>query len=107
MMWQSLKALDLMHDPRYAIHTTISDRVAQEGELKLHGRVKNVSDPEKRHRYCEELEKKTGWAPTDPRWHLFVLTDIAIAGLFRTEEIDHAVTRFRSSEGTNEFRQKP
>ncbi len=45
MMWQSLKALDLMRDPRCTIHTTISDRMAKEGELKLHGRVENVSDP--------------------------------------------------------------
>lgn len=81
--------------------------MAKEAELKLHGRIENVSDPEKRRRYCEELEKKIGWAPTEPRWHLFVLTDIASAGLFRNEETDRAVTRFRAGEGTTEFRQKP
>lgn len=107
MMWQSLKALDLLRDPRCTIHTTISDRMAPEGELKIHGRAQNVSDPGKRRRYCEELEKKIGWAPTEPKWHLFALADIQSVGFFRNEETERTVTRFRAGEGVSEFRQKP
>jgi hypothetical protein len=63
MMWQSLKALDLLRDPRCALHSSISDRMAREGEFKLHGRVSEVRDMEERARYCAALKAKIGWRP--------------------------------------------
>jgi hypothetical protein len=107
MMWQSLKALDLLRDPRCTLHTVISDRMAKEGEFKLHGRTRQVLDLEERKRYCIALKEKIGWAPEEPRWHLFVLDDIRSAALFVNQETDRGVTRWRAGEGVSEFRQNP
>ena len=43
MMWQSKKALDLVRDPRVAVHSTTCDRAGTEGDFKLYGRVVDVA----------------------------------------------------------------
>ncbi len=53
MMWQSLKALDLLRDPRCTVHNCIADRMAEKGELKLHGVASDIQDLDRRKRYCE------------------------------------------------------
>ena len=37
MMWRSVKALDLLRDPRCTIHNAVSDREGGDGEFKLYG----------------------------------------------------------------------
>jgi predicted pyridoxine 5'-phosphate oxidase superfamily flavin-nucleotide-binding protein len=44
MMWQSLKALDLLRDPRCTVHNCITDRMAPHGEFKLHGVAADIQD---------------------------------------------------------------
>lgn len=39
MIWQSKKALDLLRDPRCALHSVVTDPDANEGEFKLRGRA--------------------------------------------------------------------
>jgi hypothetical protein len=66
MMWQSLKAQDLLRDPRLVVHSTQCDREAGNGDFKLYGRAKEIPDD--------------GIDPTRPRpSHLFAV-DIESAG---------------------------
>ena len=71
MMWQSVKALDLLRDPRCTVHSTVSDRQGTEGEFKVYGRAVDVTDRAERDRFAEALFEKIGWRPEEPDYHLF------------------------------------
>ena len=71
MMWQSVKALDLLRDARCTVHSTVSDRSGIEGEFKVYGRAVDVTDPAERDRFAEALFEKIGWRPEEPDYHLF------------------------------------
>lgn len=71
MMWQSVKALDLLRDPRCTVHSTVSDRLGTEGEFKVYGRAADVTDRAERARFAEALFEKIGWRPEEPDYHLF------------------------------------
>jgi hypothetical protein len=71
-MWQSKKFLDLMRDPRCLVHTTISNKDGKEGEVKLRGKVVEITDPEFRERCGRQALKTTGWRPPEP-YHLYWL----------------------------------
>ena len=105
MMWQSLKALDLLRDPRCTVHNCITDRMAPHGEFKLHGVAAGIQDLDRRKRYCEELKKKINWAPKEPKFHVFEIADIKSAALFFNEETTRKVTRFRPGDGVEEITQ--
>jgi len=82
MMWQSWKARDLERDPRCVLHSTVSDKNGQEGDLKLYGRAVGVDSDDERSCYRQALQSLTGWAPSGERWHLFRL-DIDQAAWFQ------------------------
>lgn len=103
MMWQSLKALDLLRDPRCTVHSCITDRMATQGEFKLHGVATDVRDLEWRERYRGELKKKIGWAPEEPKFHLFEIAEIESAALFFNEESTRKVIRYRRGRGVDEL----
>lgn len=105
MMWQSLKALDLLRDPHCTVHSCITDRMASRGEFKLHGVAKDIQEPGRRKRYCETLQKKIGWAPQEPKFHVFEISAIESAALFYNEESTRKVTRYRRGEGLDELTQ--
>ena len=46
-MPQALKALDLLRDPRYALHSGSDDPPGWKGDAKLAGRAEEVTDPER------------------------------------------------------------
>ncbi len=46
LMARSRKALALLRDPRYALHSTVTSPDAGEPELKLYGRARLVEDPD-------------------------------------------------------------
>ncbi len=106
MMPESLKAQDLLRDPRCTIHNIISDKNAVEGEFKLHGSAKNIQDADKRLLYCDELEKKIGWSPEGMPFHLFAI-DVQSAGLFQTadDQMSRSVKRWRAGGSVESFRQ--
>src|SRR5215831_19899173 len=54
MMWQSRKALDLLHDPRLVLHNTVCTSTGDEVEFSLHGRAIEIRDPEVRRKYRSE-----------------------------------------------------
>jgi Pyridoxamine 5'-phosphate oxidase len=47
-MWQSVKALDLQRDPRFALHSGSDDQPGWTGDAKAAGRVEEVTDPERK-----------------------------------------------------------
>lgn len=71
MMWRSRKALDLMRDPRCAVHSTTSDKDGSEGDFKVYGTAEHVLDPDRRERHCQVTQQEIGWRPEDDRFHVF------------------------------------
>jgi hypothetical protein len=105
MMWRTYKALDLLRDARCTVHNTIQDRFATDGELKLHGRVHDIQDPDTRKRYGDALYEKIGWKPPeDVKFHLFSV-DVESAALFVADGDARLVKRWRAGEPIEEFRQ--
>jgi len=104
MMWKSLKAADLLRDPRCTIHNLLSDRHAKEGEFKLHGRARSITDAATRKRYGAGLEKKIGWSPEGMQYHLFAI-EVESAGLFLATQPKRTVIRWRAGQGVATFEQ--
>lgn len=86
MMPQSLKARDLLRDPRCTVHSAVADRMAKHGEFKLYGRARQVRDTKERKRYGLALKKKIGWNPDEGGipFHLFAI-EVSTAAYFRNE----------------------
>ena len=70
MMWRSHKALDLLRDDRILVHSIITRREGDEGEVKLRGQAVAVDDLDARARYCAAVSA-LGWTPEEPWFHLF------------------------------------
>jgi len=79
MMWRSQKALDLLRDPRVAVHSVPSDRMNPGGDVKLYGRVVDERDADVRRAFRDEIGRRIDWAPDEPSYHLFSL-DVQRAG---------------------------
>ena len=79
MMWRSPKALDLLRDPRLAVHSVVSDRMGTEGDFKLYGRAVDVQDRDRRGRYRATVKARIDWEPDEPNYHLFAI-DVQSAG---------------------------
>ena len=93
MMWQSKKALDLLRDPRCAVHSTVSKADASEGEFKLWGRALDVKDAGERERCADACVAKINWRPAEP-YHLFAI-DIESASYIKSTEEGQLVMRWR------------
>lgn len=108
MMWHSFKALDLLRDPRCTVHSSVADRLAPDGEFKLHGQAIDVQDQDTRSRYGKALHEKIGWDPEDSpdgsetKYHLFSI-DIFSAAYFNVEGEARKVIRWRLGESVEEF----
>jgi hypothetical protein len=74
MLWQSMKAADLLRDPRILVHSVITNRDGGEGEFKLRGAARAEGDPEVRRRYADAVTAELGWTPTPGRFHLFAVS---------------------------------
>ena len=85
MMWQSRKALDLLRDPRILVHSIVTRREGDEGELKVRGSARDETDPQVQRRYAEAVTEALGWRPAVGRFHLFAV-DIESVSLLRYDE---------------------
>jgi hypothetical protein len=65
-MWRSRKALDLVRDSRFALHSASVDPPAWAGDAKISGRVEEIDDDERKSRLLEGADEQ----PSEP-WHLF------------------------------------
>ncbi len=86
-MWQARKALDLGHDPRFALHSASDDPPGWSGDAKVSGRVEEVTDPAR----LAAVLGAIGGTPSEPT-HLF-RADVAEVVLTRLggEPPDHLV----------------
>src|SRR4051812_49564482 len=60
MLWGSRKAADLRVDDRILVHSIVTSREGQPGEVKVRGRAVPVEDPARRDRYREAVAP-LGW----------------------------------------------
>jgi hypothetical protein len=83
-MHESLKALDLLRDPRFALHSGSDDPPEWEADAKVAGVAEEVTDPDVKAAVVE------GEEPTGP-FHLFRadIAELVITGL--GEPADHLV----------------
>ena len=79
MMWRSRKALDVSRDPRVVVHSRPRDRLGTGGDVKLYGVLVSEEDATVRRDYGDAIERRIGWRPQEPNYHLFSL-DVLSAG---------------------------
>ncbi len=72
MMWRSMKALDLLRDPRIVVHSVTVNKEGTDGDLKLYGRAEEVRDERFRELCKDATEARIDWRPPD-RTHFFRL----------------------------------
>jgi len=85
MMWQSRKALDLLHDPRCVLHSCTTDRMGREGDAKISAQARDVQDPKLRQAYRETVKARIDWAPVEPSFHAFSI-EVVSAGFISFAE---------------------
>ncbi|HEX4777184.1 MAG TPA: pyridoxamine 5'-phosphate oxidase family protein [Acidimicrobiia bacterium] len=73
MMPDSRKALDLLRDPRFALHSATVDKKVVEGDAKVGGRAVPVDDhdTETFGRFVDAFEERTGERLPGGAFHLF------------------------------------
>jgi hypothetical protein len=84
----SVKARDLRHDPRVALHSPTIDETMAQGDAKLTGRAHHVTDPAELARFVKGFSADAGHEPPQP-FDLFRL-DITEAVCTRVDG-DHLV----------------
>ena len=102
-MWQSKKALDLVRDPRFALHSASVDPDENwPGDAKISGVVEEITDPEDK----SAIEQEMGEVPAGP-FHLF-RADIKEVVLTKVgDPPDHLVIElWREHEGVRRFKRK-
>lgn len=82
MMWRSRKALDLLRDPRVAVHSVTCNREGTDGDVKIYGRIVDEQDPEVRAAFRDAIRARIDWAPDEPSFHCFSV-DVHEAGYIR------------------------
>jgi hypothetical protein len=71
MMLRSVKALDLLRDPRLAVHSATADAELKLGDAKMSGRAVEETDPETIRRFGSDSgEEHDGQQPAE-EFHLF------------------------------------
>ena len=94
IMWRSVKALDLLRDPRCVVHSTVSDRHGTEGEFKIYGRAIDVANPDERHRFAEAVYAAIGFRPEEPEFHCFAIAiESVVFSRLEGEEFQQQVWR--------------
>ena len=93
MLWRSRKAQDLLVDDRVLVHSIVTTRGGQPGEVKLRGRAVPVDDRERRDRYREAVAV-LGWQPVEPWFHLFVVDLADVTSISYAGEGDQHVARW-------------
>jgi hypothetical protein len=90
MMDRSVKALDLLRDPRMAVHSATVDAELKLGDAKLAGRAEAVTDPETIRRFGDDSAEDHGAEPPE-EFHLFRI-DVTEMSIVRIgDPADHLV----------------
>ena len=75
MMPRSLKALDLLRDPRIYVHTPVTSKDGNEGEFKLAGRALVLEDAELRSKLDDLFWQMIQWRPAPDSHYFEVLAE--------------------------------
>jgi Pyridoxamine 5'-phosphate oxidase len=75
MMPRSLKALDLLRDPRIYVHTPVTSKDGKEGEFKLAGRALVLEDDELRSKLDDLFWHMIQWRPASDSHYFEVLAE--------------------------------
>ena len=73
MMPNSLKAKDLLRDPRIALHNATVDKDVAAGDAKIAGKAVVVADDETFAAYRAAFEEHAGYPPPPGDFHLFAI----------------------------------
>jgi hypothetical protein len=95
MMPDSLKTRDLMHDPRFALHSATVDKEVRAGDAKLGGRLELVDDDETKTDFLTAFREANGYGPEEIDFPLFK-ADIVEASTVRTAEDHLAIEVWRT-----------
>jgi hypothetical protein len=68
-MWRAVKALDLLRDPRFALHSGSDDPPDWNGDAKVAGRAEEVDDDERKRALTAAQGNEGGESLGE--WHLF------------------------------------
>ncbi len=85
-MGQGVKALDLLRDPRFALHSGTGDASDWQGDAKLAGRAEEITDPER----MKEIFEAMGHPQSGPS-HLFRAELSEVSTVRLGEPADHLV----------------
>ncbi|HUZ77393.1 MAG TPA: pyridoxamine 5'-phosphate oxidase family protein [Chloroflexota bacterium] len=99
MMSRSLKALDLLREPRFALHSATADKQVTDGDAKLGGRAVPVEGAEAAATFLREFEAATGSAPPPGPFHLF-RADVSEMSLLRPAGDHLNIDIWREGTGT-------
>ena len=98
----TLKARDLLGDPRILVNSPITHPDDPNREFKLRGRVIEIQDPELREATASAIEATSGWRPPDG-WHFFAL-DIQEATFLAWQNGILDLTRWNRDRGLDSVR---
>jgi Pyridoxamine 5'-phosphate oxidase len=81
LMAGTLKVGDLVRDPRVVLNAPIRSAGDPGAELKVRGRMIEITDQEQRDATADAIKAVSGWRPP-PEWHFFAvdLEDVALIG---------------------------
>ena len=92
MMWRSVKALDLLRDPRCVVHSTVSNRDGTEGEFKVYGRAVEVTDADELRGFGDAVYAAIGLRIEEMEGHCFAIAiDSVVFSVLRGEEFHRQV----------------
>jgi hypothetical protein len=78
MMWKSPKARDLQRDSRCVLHSCTANKDGAEGDFKLYGMAREITDAPLRDAYKAAVKARIDWEPTEP-FHVFAI-EVTSAG---------------------------
>ena len=102
MIPDTLKARDLVRDPRILVNSPIIHPDDPNAEFKLRGRVVEMRDRAQREATADAIETTSGWRPPEG-WHFFSL-DIAEAAFLAWQNGVLDLTRWNRDRGLDSLR---
>jgi hypothetical protein len=85
-MWRAVKALDLLRDPRFALHSGSADPSGWTGDAKVAGRAEEITEPgSTSHRFRADITELVVVHLGEPADHIVIESWHAGRGLERRE----------------------
>ena len=92
MMRRSVKARDLLRDPRCVVHSTMCDKNGTEGEFKVYGQAREVNDPDELRIFGDAVYEAIGLRIEDVEGHCFAIgVESVVFSVLRGEEFHRQV----------------